>query len=113
VTAAPLCLLVACAGTPLPTAELAVAAAALAHAEAAGSAQAAPAQTAQAREKLRLARVAAADGDALRAQRLAQQGELDALLAESLTDTAKARQAVLDTQAANAALREEMARQRP
>jgi UDP-N-acetylmuramyl pentapeptide synthase len=97
----------------MPTAQLAVATAALAHAEAAGSAQGAAAETAQARDKLRQARVAVADREPVLALRLAQQAQLDALLAESLTETAKARQSVLDTQAASRALQEEMARQRP
>ncbi len=111
--AAGLLTLGACASVPPPTAQLAVSTAALAHATAAaGQGQAQP-ELALARDKLRRANQALAEKDNLAAGRLAQEAQVDALVAESRGETAKAQQAAQEVQAASRALTDELARKKP
>lgn len=107
---AALCLLGACASTPPPTNQMAVSNAALAHAVAAGSAEHAPREMSMARDKMARANLAimAKDNDA--ALVFAQQAQLDAQLAESKTESAKARQSAEALDEAARVLREEMNR---
>ena len=103
----------ACASLPPPTAQLAVSTAALAHAQAAtGQSQPQP-ELALARDKLQRANQALADKDHLAAGRLAQQAQVDALVAESRGETAKARRAAQEVQSAGQALTDELARKKP
>jgi hypothetical protein len=111
--AAALALLGACASTPPPTDQMAVSNAALAHASAAGSAELAPLETAMARDKLARARTAMANKDNDLALTLAQQAQVDAQLAESKSESIKARKSADAMEAANRALRDEMARKTP
>lgn len=103
----------ACATTPPPTEQIAVSTAAVSHAAAAGSGQGAPNELALARDKLRRANVALAAQDNETALRLAQQAHVDALVAESMTEAAKARKSAQEVQEASRALREEMSRKAP
>jgi hypothetical protein len=106
-------LLGACASTPPPTDQIAVSTAALAHAAGAGSAELAPMETSMARDKLVRARAALANNDNDLALALAQQAQVDAQLAESKTESIKARKTAEAMQEANRALREELARKTP
>jgi len=103
--------LAACASTPPPTSEMAVATAALAHAVTAGSAEFAPAEMALARDKLARANLALAAGKNDSALVLAQQVQLDAQLAEAKAESEKANRSATALKDAARALREEMARQ--
>jgi len=109
----PLLGLAACASLPPPTAQLAVSTAAVAHAAAAGGQTAPTPELALARDKLQRANRALADKDHLAAGRLAQQAQVDALVAESRAETAKARLAAQEVQAAGQALADELARKKP
>ena len=102
-----------CATTPPPTEQIAVSTAAVSHAAAAGSGQGAPNELAMARDKLRRANVALAAQDNETALRMAQQAHVDALVAESMTEAAKARKSAQEVQDASRALREEMSRKAP
>lgn len=112
-TAAALLALGACATVPPPTAQLAVTTAALAHATAAAGQGPATPELALARDKLRRANLALADKDNLTAGRLAREAQVDALVAESRGETAKARLAAQEVQAASRALADELARKKP
>ena len=103
-------LLGACASTPPPTNQMAVSNAALAHAVAAGSGEYAPREMGMAREKMGRANLALAAKDNDAALTLAQQAQLDAQLAESKTETAKARKSAEALDEASRVLREEMNR---
>lgn len=103
-------LLGACASTPAPTNQMAVSNAALAHAVAAGSAQYAPREMALARDKMARANLAIVAKDNDTALALAQQAQLDAQLAESKAESAKARQSAEALDEATRVLREEMNR---
>ncbi len=105
--------LAACASVPPPTAQLAVSTAAVAHAAAAGGQTSPTPELALARDKLQRANQALADKDNLAAGRLAQQAQVDALVAESRAETAKARLAAQEVQAASQALSDELARKKP
>ena len=100
----------ACASAPMPTDQIAVTTAAIAHAEAAGGQEKAPAEMSLARDKLRRANLAVAAREPAQARQLAQQAQLDALVAEAKAESLKARTAALEVQAASRALREEMGR---
>ena len=102
--------LAACATTPPPVEQMAVANAALAHAVAAGSVEMAPAEMAVARDKMTRASQAMATKDHDTALALAQQAALDAQVAEAKTESLKARKSAMAVQEAGRALREEMAR---
>ncbi len=103
----------ACASVPPPTAQLAVTTAALAHATAAAGQGPAQPELALARDKLRRANQALADKDNRTAGQLAQEAQVDALVAESRGETAKARLAAQEVQAAGRALADELARKTP
>jgi Domain of unknown function (DUF4398) len=100
----------ACATTPPPTSEMAVANAALAHAVAAGSVEFAPTEMATARDKMNRANLALAARNNDSALALAQQATLDAQLAEAKAESEKAHKSAVALQDAARALREEMAR---
>ena len=100
----------ACATTPPPTEQMAVANAAVAHAASAGSAEMAPLEMGLARDKMNRANLALAAKDNDTALALAQQAQLDAQLAESKTEALKARKSADALQEASRALRKEMAR---
>ncbi|MDH4393488.1 MAG: DUF4398 domain-containing protein [Aquabacterium sp.] len=103
----------ACASVPPPTAQLAVTTAALAHATAAAGQGPATQELALARDKLRRANQALDEKDNLAAGRLASEAQVDALVAESRGETAKARLAAQEVQAASRALADELARKKP
>ena len=73
----------ACASVPPPTGEIAKADLALRKAEAVNAAELAPLDARLAREKLEKARLEEKDGKNLDARRLAEEAEVDALLAEA------------------------------
>lgn len=105
--------LAACAAVPAPVEELAVAEAAVAHAAAAGAQELAPSELGMARDKLSRAKLMVNAQEPQQARRLAQQAQLDALVAEAKTESAKARRAADEVSAASRALREEMGRKTP
>lgn len=102
--------LAACASTPPPTDQMAVARAALSHAAGAGANEAAPAEMASARQKLDRANLALLAKDHDLALALSQQAQVDAQLAEAKAHAAKAGQAAGAVNDANRALAEELAR---
>ena len=103
-------LAVACASVPPPTDDVAVSTAAVAHAVGAGAPALAPEEMRNAREKLERANAAMTAKDYTGARLFAQQAQVDAQLAESRAESAKARKAADEVQEASRALREEMAR---
>lgn len=103
----------ACASVPPPTEQLAVSTAAVAHAVAANGSDPAPAELALARDKLRRANLALAAKDHADARRLADEAQVDALVAEARVESAKAGRAANEVRAASRALREEMGRKAP
>ena len=109
--AAAVLVLAACASTPPPTAQMALATAAVASATAAGGVEMAPAEMALSREKLRRAQTALDAKDHDTALLLSQQAQADAQLAQAKAEAEKARRSALALQEAGRALREEMARQ--
>ena len=106
-------LLAACASTPPPKAEMAVAEAALANATNAGAVQWAPAELRTAQDKLARARSAMAAQDHSRAMTLANEADADAQLATTAARAAKAQRAAEEVQEANRVLREELSRKQP
>ena len=86
-----LAVLAACASEPPPTAQLASARAAVGQAGPV-AAQYAPNELAAAQAKLRLAEGAFARGDEIRARRLAEEAEIDAQLAQALSENERSRQ---------------------
>lgn len=105
--------LAACATTPPPTAQMALANAALAHAVGAGSPELAPTEMAMARDKMMRANQAMASKDYDTALSLSQQVQLDAQLAEARAESVKAGKSARAMQEADRALSEEMARKKP
>jgi len=105
--------LAACATTPPPTAQMALANAALAHAVGAGGAELAPAEMALARDKMIRANQAMATKDYGTALVLSQQVQLDAQVAEARAESARAGKSATALQEASRALSEEMARKKP
>jgi hypothetical protein len=103
-------LLGACASTPPPTAQLAVANSALTHAVGAGAVELAPAEMAMARDKMSRANQAMLVKDHDTALAMAEQAQLDAQLAEAKTEAIKAKKSAVAIQESSRALREEMAR---
>ena len=103
-------LTMACASVPPPTDEVAVSTAAVAHAAGAGAPLLAPQEMSSAREKLERANAAMTAKDYTGARLFAQQALVDAQLAESRAESAKARKAADEVQEASRALREEMNR---
>lgn len=107
----PALLMAACASNvPPPDARIAVATAAVAHAAAAGGTEYAPAEMRMARDKLQRATVAITARDNANADVLAEQAQLDALLAEAKAESAKARKAAVALQDGSRVLKEELDR---
>jgi len=101
--------LTACASTPMPTEQLAVADKAVERAQTAGAAEYAAAELATARDKLQRARTGAEDRSlpAIDVAHLAEQAEADAKLAEAEAHAGKMRAAVAENEASLRALQEE------
>jgi Domain of unknown function (DUF4398) len=107
----PALLMAACASSvPPPDARIAVATAAIAHAAAAGGTEYAPAEMRMARDKLQRATVAITARDNANADVLAEQSQLDALLAEAKAESAKASKAATALQDGSRVLKEELDR---
>lgn len=79
-----------CAGTPPPTEKVEVAEAAVRQADTRGAADAAALELRLARDKLERARIAMAEERYVTARRLAEQAQVDALLAEAKAQSAAA-----------------------
>lgn len=103
-------LMAGCASTPAPTEQIAVARAAVMHASNADTNQYAPVELKSARDKLSRAEQAMADEKYELARQLAAEAQIDARLAESRTESAKAQKAAQDAQEATGVLREELNR---
>jgi len=108
--AASAALLSACASTPPPKTDLALAEAAVVNATNAGALQWAPAEMRTAQDKLARAQSALAAQDNSRALTLAHEASADAQLAATAARAAKAQRAADEVQAANRVVREEMTR---
>jgi hypothetical protein len=102
-------LLSACAGTPPPTAQMAVGKAAVERADTAAVADA-PVEMAAARNKLALANAAFANKDFALARQLAEQAEADAAYAESQARSARSARALAEVREGVRQLRDEMSR---
>jgi hypothetical protein len=102
--------LAACASTPPPKADMAVAEAAVVNAANAGGVQWAPAEMRTAQDKLARARAAMAAEDHSLALNLAHEADADAQLAATAARAAKAQRAAQEVQEANRVLRDEIAR---
>jgi hypothetical protein len=105
--------LAACASTPMPVEDLAVARAAVANAVSAGADEFAPSELNMSRDKLARADKAVADDEAEIARSLAQQALADAQVATAKARTAKAQRTATALQADSRALQEEMNRKAP
>jgi hypothetical protein len=105
--------LTACASALPPNEAMAVAEAAVTRASNPGTSDAAPAALAVAVNKLASSRAALARGETETARWLAEEAALDAQVADSQAQAARARKAALETQAAAQALREELNRKTP
>lgn len=102
-----------CASMPPPTEQIAVSKATVTRATSVGGSEFAPVELKSATEKMNAAEQAMADEDYLRAQRLAEQAQVDAKLAETKTALAKAQLAVNNAEESNRVLREELGRTAP
>lgn len=102
-----------CASLPPPTEQIAVSKAALLRASSAGSNEHAPVELRSATEKMSAAEQAMTKEDYLRAQRLAEQAQVDAKLAETKAALAKAQLAINSADDSNRILREEIGRSVP
>ena len=102
--------LAACASTPIPNEKLAVAKASVQRAEQSGAPELAPVEMAAARDKLARAERAAADREAEPANRLAEQANVDARLAEATAEHQRSRKAAMEFDASMQALRSESMR---
>ena len=91
--------------------ELARARASIAEAEQAGASQYGSAELRLAREKLRAAEEAAEDGNAVQAQRLAEEADLDADLAVAITRNRETQELVTEVRSGLATLEEELRRE--
>lgn len=98
--------LVACASTP-PQEQILLAGAALDGAMSAGASEMAPAELLMARNKFEAAKVAAAKGDNDRARALAEQAEVDAVVARNKAGAERSRRALEEVQQGLNALREQ------
>lgn len=106
-------LMTGCATTPAPTEQLAVSKAAVTSASRGGSNEFAPLELKSAMDKMEGAEKAMSVKDYPRAKQLAEQAQLDAKLAETKTNAAKAQKAVDDSLESNRVLREEIKRTTP
>ena len=100
--------LAACASTPMPKVQMAVAEAAVQHAQDSRTRDDAPAELQAAVSKLDAARVAMDRGDYARARRLAEEVEVDAEVAELHAQAVRTGAASKDAQDADRALRDEL-----
>jgi hypothetical protein len=105
--------LVACASTPMPVEDLAVARAAVANAVSAGADEFAANELNQSRDKLARADKAVVQDEPDLARALAQQSLADAQVATAKARSAKAQRTALALQADSRALQEEMDRKSP
>lgn len=103
----------ACASTPPPVAQMAVAEAAVKRAGSASTTEMAAAELRVATDKLAAARSALTAGDHDRARQLAEQAALDAQVAELHAQAMRSTKAAQETQDAARVLREEIARKAP
>ncbi len=103
-------LLAACASTPIPLEQMAVAEAAVARASTVSTSETASAELRVATEHLAQARIALADGDRIRARQLAEQAEVDAQVAELRARATQSTNAADESSEAARALREEINR---
>lgn len=106
---AALALLSACASTPPPTAELAVARAAVERATGPAAAEA-PVEMATARDRITRANAAFATQDYALARQLANEAEADATLAEAQARSVRSTRALVEVREGIRMLRDEMAR---
>jgi hypothetical protein len=102
--------LAACASTPIPNEKIAVAKESVQRAEQSGAPELAPVEMAAARDKLARAEKAAADREAVPANQLAEQANVDARLAEATAQQQRARKAAMEFDASMQALRSESMR---
>jgi hypothetical protein len=102
--------LAACASTPIPNEKIAVAKASVQRAEQSGAPELAPVEMAAARDKLARAEKAAADREAVPANQLAEQANVDARLAEATAQQQRSRKAAMEFDASMQALRSESMR---
>lgn len=105
--------LTACASKQPPTRELALAESAVDKATRSGGYEYAPLELRAAQEKLTQARVAMEAEEYTKAQRLLEQAEVDARLAEEMTSTARSRQALEELQQGIDLLNKEIQRYMP
>jgi Domain of unknown function (DUF4398) len=103
-------LLSACASTPIPKEQMAVAEAAVQHANTTNTSDHAAGQLQLAVSKLTAARAAMASKDYGQARQLAEQVEVDAQVAELHAQTVRAGKSAAEAQDAERALREEIGR---
>ena len=108
-----LTLLGACAGTPPPVAQMAVAEASVKRAGSTSTTETAAAELRVATDKLAAARSALTAGDHDRARQLAEQATLDAPVAELHAQAARSVKAAQETQDAARVLRDEIDRKAP
>jgi hypothetical protein len=102
--------LAACASTPIPNEKIAVAKASVQRAEQSGAPEFAPVEMAAARDKLARAEKAATDREAEPANRLAEQANIDAQLAEATAQHQRSRKAAMEFDASMQTLRSESMR---
>ena len=102
--------LAACASTPIPNEKIAVAKASVQRAEQSGAPEFAPVEMAAARDKLARAEKAAIDREAEPANRLAEQANIDAQLAEATAQQQRSRKAAVEFDASMQTLRSESMR---
>lgn len=100
----------ACASTPVPNEQLALAEAAVQRASSTSTSESAPGELQIAIAKLAAARQAVVSKDHERAQRLAEQAQLDAQVAELHAQSVRSARAAQETQDAARVLREELNR---
>jgi small-conductance mechanosensitive channel len=99
--------LAACASSPVPLEQLAVAKQSVQRAEQAGATELAPVELSTARDKLQRAQAAAANHDGRTATMLADQANVDAQLAEATAREHKSHEAEMQLEASLQALRQD------
>jgi hypothetical protein len=102
--------LAACVSTPIPNEKIAVAKASVQRAEQSGAPELAPVEMAAARDKLARAEKAAAERAAEPANRLAEQANVDARLAEATAQEQRSRKAAMEFDVSMQTLRSESMR---
>jgi hypothetical protein len=104
-------ILAGCASAPAPVEQMAVSRASLDSANTAGSNEFAPLQIKSALEKMAAADLAMANRDYVRARQLAEQAQVDALLAIAIAQSVKAQKAADALQENSRVLHQEINRQ--